>query len=89
MAEKSNCPDCGRLNVKGRLSNSAVKGMAGAGAFAGLYLGPLGPLVGAPIGAVVGKMVNFVGHTVLGVTKVYDFKCPRCGCTWTENVSTK
>lgn len=84
MAEKSNCPNCGRTNVKGKLNNSAVSGMAITGALAGLYLGPLGPLVGAPIGAGVGKMVNFVGHTIMGVTKEYSFKCPRCGCTWSE-----
>ena len=84
MAEKCNCPDCGRINVKGRLTNSAVRSMTGVGIFAGLYLGPLGPIVGAPIGAAVGKMTNFVAHTLLRVPKKYDFKCPRCVCTLSE-----
>ncbi len=80
MSEKTNCPYCGKTNVKGRLDKSAVMNMAFLGGAAGLYLGPLGPLVGAPIGAGVGKVID-----MMRPNKSYKFKCPRCGETWYED----
>ncbi len=80
MAYYTNCPDCGKTNVKGKRTNSAVPMFSFIGGLAGLTLGPAGPLIGAPIGAGVGKILNKIS------AKRYSFSCPRCGTNWEEEM---
>lgn len=79
MAYSTNCPECGKTNVKGLLTHSSVPGLTMAGGLAGFTLGPLGPLLGATAGACVGKLINKIRSN-----KEYRFECPRCGHVWCE-----
>lgn len=76
---RTNCPNCGKTNVKGKRSNSSVPGMTMTGGLAGLYLGPAGPIIGVPAGYGLGKIIDLMGK------KEFKYTCPRCGYTWNEN----
>ena len=85
MAYYTNCPECGKSNVKGHryasLSKALAIGGAGIGAACGGgVLSVPGAAVGGAIGAGVGKILS------LGSKKKYEFECPRCGCYWKEEV---
>lgn len=80
MANITNCPYCGRANVKGknmRLS-SDLGSMATGGALLGSFAGPPGAAIGGIGGAIAGKFVNMC------FKNEYKYTCPRCGKTWTE-----
>lgn len=85
MSDISDCPYCGRKDVVDRLlNNSFVPGLALSGGSFGLLFGPLGLLVGAPVGAAVGKVLNSV--TGRNKKKSYSFKCPSCGGDWQHDI---
>lgn len=83
MANRTNCPECGKTNVKGKnlrpyvRSGAIMGGSIGGVCGSGIFSVPLAT-VGSAIGAVAGKIISF------GAKKKFEYKCPRCGYRWEE-----
>lgn len=79
MSNQTNCPNCGRTNVKGRDPKNSVTCSAICGAGIGTLLGgPIGTAIGCAAGAAAGKLLSKT------VNRERLYKCPRCGCEWLE-----
>lgn len=87
------CPKCD-VDIKPiRTASTSTKALAGvmggAGALVGFGLGgPIGAVIGGTVGYVANKANLMDMEDSHDHTQCYEYKCPKCGLSWKENIET-